>query len=105
MLGSLGIYGLGGTWEQSIIDLYYMYMISEIAVIFGPVIGGLLIKLSIFHSALITFLMQFIGLCLAVVIVATLDKKEKLKVDSSVIYKFNVFFSLAIFYRHKFLLI
>ena len=30
MLGSLGIYGLGGTWEQSIIDLYYMYMISEI---------------------------------------------------------------------------
>ena len=72
-------------------DWGVMYMISEIAVIFGPVIGGLLIKLSIFHSALITFLMQFIGLCLAVVIVATLDKKEKLKVDSSVIYKFNLF--------------
>src|SRR3989344_5268339 len=72
-------------------DWGVMYMVSEFAVIFGPIIGGLLIKLSIFHSALITFLMQFIGLCLAVVIVATLDKKEKLKVDSSVIYKFNLF--------------
>ena len=71
-------------------DWGIMYMVSEFAIIFGPIIGGLLIKLSIFQSALITVLIQIIGLSLAVAVIATLDKNEGLKIKSREKYYFNL---------------
>jgi len=72
-------------------DWGVMYMISEVAVVFGPIIGGLLIKLSIVHSTMVTMILQAIALTLAVFVVSVLNKNERNGVNAAQDYKFNIF--------------